>query len=151
MAPFIYLRLRSRWERFQKLGIDDVVFIAAVLVALGYNATIAHMWNLGLSDWKAGYLTSEYQIVVIMQMVVPSSVLYVSASWAIKASAVLFYRIAAPPTSRIALACHVVLGGLFTSWLALFFYTLFGCRPYDKYWSRDPSCELADAWPLWRL
>ena len=143
-APLIVLRLRSRWKDYGKLAIDDLVFVVAIFAVLGFNATVAQMWNQGLSDWKAGYLTSEYQIVAIMKMVVPSKMLYISATWAIKFSVVLFYRIVAPLGSRVVAMCYVAMVYLVLSWGGAFFFTLFGCRPYSRYWSGDPSCKLTD-------
>ncbi|USP82719.1 hypothetical protein yc1106_09993 [Curvularia clavata] len=140
-APLIVLRLRSRLKRHEKLGVDDVVFIAAIFVVLGFNATIAYMWNLGLADWKAGYHISRAQVAAIMRMVLPSKLLYVSAAWTIKFSVVLFYRIVAPPGSRIVVMCYIVLGSLVVSWCGVFFYTLFGCIPWDKYWAGDLQSE----------
>lgn len=114
-------------------------------MVLGYNATIAYMWNQGLADWRAGFRIPKAQFDSMMQMLLPSKLLYISAAWAIKSAVVLFYRVVAPPGSRVVIMCYAVLGLLVVSWGGVFFFTLFGCRPWDRYWAGDLNRKLNDA------
>ena len=112
---------------------------------LGFNATMAYMWNQGLADWKAGYRIPEPQFDAMMKMVLPSKLLYISAAWTVKFAVVLSYKVVALPGSRIVILCYIVMAYLILSWSGVFFYTLFGCLPWDQYWAGGLTCELNNA------
>ncbi|KAF2452134.1 hypothetical protein P171DRAFT_493824 [Karstenula rhodostoma CBS 690.94] len=135
-VPFVALRMYSRWTRIGKLAIEDFLIILALCCFSGELAIQQHMWNLGLGDMPK---VKPENFKGIIQMVVPASILYVSALWAVKFALVFFYKRLAAPGSRLVLLYNITLGGLVAMYLFIFFDSIFQCFPHDKQWSMDPK------------
>lgn len=77
---------------------------------------------------------------LLVKMIVPGSILYVSSLWAIKIALVLFYKRLAAPGTKLQTIYNITLGLLVVFWVVIFFHIIFQCFPHDKRWSQDPDC-----------
>ncbi|UNI19287.1 hypothetical protein JDV02_005480 [Purpureocillium takamizusanense] len=94
------------------------------------------MWSHGMAELPR---TSQDNVIKIMKMIVPGSIVYVSSIWAIKIAMVLFYKRLAAPKSTLQLVYNVALGLLVLFWGVITLHIIFQCFPHDKRWSKDPA------------
>ncbi|KJK77131.1 hypothetical protein H634G_07552 [Metarhizium anisopliae BRIP 53293] len=133
---FLVARLSTRYQRLRSLAIDDGLITLAACCLIGDLVIQQYMWNLGMANIPKA---SREELIQIMKMIVPGSILYVTSLWAVKIAMVLFYKKLAAPGTRLQLIYNIVLALLVAFWSTIFLNIIFQCYPHDKRWSTDPK------------
>ncbi|KAK8915392.1 hypothetical protein VCV18_010940 [Metarhizium anisopliae] len=133
---FLVARLTTRYQRLRSLAIDDGLITLAGCCLIGDLVIQQYMWNLGMANIPKA---SREELIQIMKMIVPGSILYVTSLWAVKIAMVLFYKKLAAPGTRLQLIYNIVLALLVAFWSTIFLNIIFQCYPHDKRWSTDPK------------
>ncbi|EHA19279.1 hypothetical protein ASPNIDRAFT_178492 [Aspergillus niger ATCC 1015] len=153
---FLVFRLIIRWRLLKKLYLDDFFVVAAALCLIGDLGIQHYMFTQGSSfllptsdpcdhrdlDSQASTPPPVADSVLLLpQLIIPGSTLYVTSLWLIKASMVLFYKRLADRT-KYQTIYNITLGVLAAAWLVLFFDIVFKCYPPDRQWKSFENPDL---------
>ncbi|CAK48242.1 uncharacterized protein An11g00090 [Aspergillus niger] len=133
---FLVFRLIIRWRLLKKLYLDDFFVVAAALCLIG---------DLGIQHYMFTQASTPPpvadSVLLLPQLIIPGSTLYVTSLWLIKASMVLFYKRLADRT-KYQTIYNITLGVLAAAWLVLFFDIVFKCYPPDRQWKSFENPDL---------
>ncbi|GKZ39511.1 hypothetical protein AbraIFM66950_000458 [Aspergillus brasiliensis] len=160
---FLVFRLIVRWRLLKKLYLDDCFVVAAALCLIGDLGIQHYMFTQGMSEMAKTTTAEKINMqkvstrsgsapqastpspvadsILLAQLIIPGSTLYVTSLWLIKASMVLFYKRLADRT-KYQTIYNITLGVLAAAWLVLFFDIVFKCYPPSRQWKSFENPDL---------